>query len=64
MKSLSLIALVGYAFLGVAVPTIAPTFTHSIAEARGQCGPGYYRNSDGRCVQRPVRAPRTGWGHG
>ncbi len=57
MKLPSIIALVGYAFLGLAVPGVAPMPSNPAAEARGTCGPDYYPNSDGRCVHRPTRAP-------
>lgn len=46
-----------------AVPTLSLVYPTTAAEARQGCGNGYYRNSRGRCVQRPVRAnrPPAGW---
>lgn len=59
MRLPSLFALAGYAFFGVAAPNIAPALSHSVAHARppATCDSDHFRNVDGRCVQRPTKAP-------
>jgi hypothetical protein len=45
--------------LAVAVPVTSFVFPTTVAEAQARgCGAGYYRNSRGNCVRRPVRANR------
>lgn len=53
------VALFASALLAVGVPSIVPMAAHSIAQARpsSTCSGDYYRNSDGRCIHRPVKAP-------
>lgn len=57
MRLPSVFVLVASAFLGAAVPSFVPAATHSVAQARTTCGDDSYRNVDGRCVHRPMKAP-------
>lgn len=59
MRLPSIVAFLTAAFLTVAVPLAAPDVFHSTAQARETCGTEYYLNVDGRCVHRPLRAPRV-----
>lgn len=51
-------ALLTVAALLAAAPVATVPFPTSTAEAFASCGRSHYRNSRGRCVRRPVRAPR------
>ena len=44
--------------LAASTPLVGFVFPTAAAEAAGGCGAGYYRNSAGHCVPRPVRANR------
>ena len=54
MKKIVFAALLG----ALGVPAATAVFPTSAAEAFRTCGSGYYVNSRGNCVQRPVRANR------
>jgi len=51
-------ALVLALILAVSAPVPSFVFPSTAAEAFAGCSRGYYRNSRGRCVRRPVRANR------
>ncbi len=44
--------------LALSAPVVSFSFPTTAAEAFRSCGSGYYRNSRGNCVRRPVRANR------
>jgi hypothetical protein len=54
MRKLILLA----AAFALSVPVGAVVFPAVVAHAESGCGTGYYRNSRGNCVPRPVRADR------
>ena len=39
--------------------TTVASFATPVAAVQSSCGDGYYRNSAGRCVQRPTRTPNN-----
>jgi hypothetical protein len=54
MRKLMLLA----AAFALSLPAASFVFPSAAAFAQSSCGAGYYRNSGGNCVPRPVRADR------
>jgi hypothetical protein len=46
------------AALALSAPLPTLVLSTDVAQAQSSCGKSHYRNSRGRCVHRPVRAPR------